>query len=82
MSNHSKNKGETEMAVYEAIVTLVYPVTQRLVPGTGALLSRDYMEEDAPAHTEVYRLEFDTERHMLDWLNANGDAARIAFGHM
>lgn len=57
--------------MFEAIVTLVFPATTKLVPGTGALLSRDTVVEDEPAHTEVYRIEFDTAEHMMDWFDTD-----------
>jgi hypothetical protein len=63
--------------MFEAIVTLVIPAKEKLVPGTGALLSRDRVEEVEPTHTEVHRLEFDTERGMRKWLLSDQEDMRM-----
>ena len=55
----------------DVIVVVSVPATEKLEPGSGALLSRDRMVEDEPAHTEVYRFEFEDERAVqssLAWL--------------
>jgi hypothetical protein len=64
--------------MFEAIVTLVFPATSKLVPGTGALLSRDHIEEVEPAHTEVIRIEFDTKDHMMQWLDTDDHEGIVA----
>jgi hypothetical protein len=64
--------------MYEAIVTLVFPPTYRAELGGGALLSRDHIVEDEPAHTEVIRLEFDTKAHMMQWLDTDDHEGIVA----
>lgn len=49
--------------MYEAIVTLVCHGDQRF---------------DEPSFTEVYRIEFDTEKHMRDWLDTSEAAGVVA----
>lgn len=68
--------------MYEAIVTLVFPPTYRTELGSGALLSRDRIVEDQPAHTEVYRIEFDTAENMSDWLNFHNHSGVLAAQEM
>lgn len=53
----------------EAIVVVVFPTEEKLVHGTGALLSRDYYEEVVPAHTEIHKREFRSVEEFNDWLN-------------
>jgi len=47
--------------MFEVVVTSLAPDKMRLVKGTGALLSRDHMEVEKPAHIRIYRFMFDSE---------------------
>jgi hypothetical protein len=63
----------------EAIVTLVIPAMEQLVPGqTGALLDRDRVTEYVPAHTEVYRLEWTSVEAMRNWLDTSEHDGLVA----
>lgn len=53
--------------MYAAIVTVILPGEETLIPGTGAMLSRDHIET-GPIRTEVYKLRFKTEKALKDWL--------------
>ena len=57
----------------EVIITIVVPAKEQLVQGTGALLSRDRMEVTEPAHTRVWRMEFETEEDALMFLDTSDD---------
>lgn len=52
--------------MFEAIVTLVIPAQNR--PHKDGCACAGVYSEVEPAHTEVYRLEFDTEEAMRAWL--------------
>ena len=58
--------------MYEAIVTLVFPAAPVNVKVDGMWL------DDEPAHTEVYRLEWDTEEAMRAWLDTSEHEGLIA----
>lgn len=45
--------------MFEAIVTVVVPRTSR---------REEHLSIDEPAHTEVYRLEFDSVENLRRWL--------------
>jgi len=55
----------------DVVVVVSVPATEKLEPGSGALLSRDRMVEDEPAYTQVFRFEFEDDRALqasLAWL--------------